>query len=701
MSLRTILFPLLFVLIMVEPSAAQTIDRTKPPQPDPPPKTAFPNFQIFTLSNGLKVFYVHDDRPLVTFRLQVRGGNSRDGDITGLSDAAADVLTRGTTTRSAQQFASEIDYVGGAISASSTPDAVNVVASGLKKHLTTILGLFADAVVNANYPEDELAKYRQDQTSQLRVAKSQTSFLAQAGTNRVRYGNTTYGRTMNADDISQFTHDAVSDYHDTYFVPNNATLAFVGDLSKEELTDQLEAAFGDWKPGTIPAMDPPTFPALKGRRVVLIDRPASVQSSIRVISNGPTYSDDDWPKATILNDILGAGTGLGNRLAANLREKHGFTYTPYSQFDANLYGGMWVAAADVRNAVTDSAIAETLKEVARIETEPVGKDELQRNISSAAGGFMMSIANPSVTAQRLQFLDFYNRPKDYYNTLIDIYEHTTPQDVMSLARKYLDTANLAVVVVGRVSEIKPKIEAMFGADNVEVWDSDLNPVHYGNAAGGTGEATPNVTAQQAWSKMIDAMGGTDNIARVKSLRTTGDVVIHGGGQSFPGSYERVQARPNRNYEHLEVKPMLHEEQFFDGTNGSTINGGDTNGIPSDKLAQVAEQNLMFAETKVDSLGGSLKMRGTSAVNGVNAITVELDVPASGSTTYYLDPNTFLPVAQASAEGMMTTFNGWTDVDGVKYPSGFTLEPQPGVQIEFKNLTYQSNVPVTDAMFTVK
>lgn len=471
-ALRTGVLSLVSLIAMSSMLTAQ-IDRTKQPLPDPPPTATFPHYEEFKLRNGMKVFFVHDERPLVTFRMLVRGGNGQDGDIPGLTDAVAELLTKGTAGRTALQFAQQLDFIGANINVAASPDAISITAGGLKRHMPKILDLFADAVKNPVYAPDELQKFQQEQITGLKSSKARSEFLAEYAVNRVLYGDTPYGQMPTEQAITMLTPTMLKQYHAGYFVPANATLAFVGDISKDDLLRMLESAFGDWKTGNLPVMKAPQFPDQKGRRIVLVDRPTAVQSSIRVIGKGPLLKDRDRPMTYILNSILGGGTGLGNRLAMNLRETHAYTYTPYSTFDANYYKGHFIATADVRNEVTDSALHEILYEVGRLQETAVPADELERNKQSAIGNFLMSIADPTNTAVRVQSIDFYGLPKDYYEKLAAAYSATTDRNVVELALKYLKSDDLSVVVVGKASEVKPKLEK-FGP--VETWNADLIPL---------------------------------------------------------------------------------------------------------------------------------------------------------------------------------------------------------------------------------
>lgn len=674
--------------LMTDVTVAQ-IDRTRQPEADPAPKASFPTFEQFTLKNGLKVFFVHDPRPVITFRLQVRGGSSTDGTTPGLSAAAAELLTKGTKSYSALDFARKIDFVGGSVGGGSSSDMVTVSASGLKKHVGTILELFAEAIKNPTYPADELGKYKQEQITALKANQADPGTISQNAVNRVLFGTTSYGLTATEESISGLTPAAIAAYHKAHFTPSNATLAVVGDFSVEQLKGILETAFGDWKKGSAVKISTPKFPQLKGRRIVLVDRPTSVQSSIRAVGRGPLYSTPERPKTTILNSILGGG-GLGDRLTMNLRETHSYTYSPFSYFGANLHQGYWVAGADVRNEVTDSALKELIFEVDRIQRTDVTAEELHRHVQSSTGRFLMSIAEPNVTAERVQFIDFYGLPKDYYNRLPGIYASTTARDLRELAGKYLATDDLAIVIVGKASEIKPKLEA-FG--KVEVWDVELNPVGAGSSTVSVGMA-----AEQVYAKMIDARGGKRKLQAVTSLRSTGKLEIPGVGA---GAITMTGVAPNKRYLAIEAGGMKFVELISDGQRVVQKQMGQVHALEGEDLDKAIEGSRLLSEAWAQEMNAKFAVHGGRKIGGKETLALEITLPKSGTTTYYLDPKTYLPVRSESEDGEAIVYGSWIDAgEGVKLPGEMTLELGPQ-SLKTTEIRHEINVKIDDATFSTK
>ena len=173
----------------------------------------------------------------------------------------------------------------------------------------------------------------------------------------------------------------------------------------------------------------------------------------------------------MLNSILGGG--FSGRLFQNLRERHGYTYGSSSGFSYNRVAGIFSASAEVRNAVTVPAIEEIFNEVKRIDTDPVPDPELAMQRDYLAGNYLLSLESPATTAARVQEIDLYKLPVDYFKTYVGRVTSVSADRIKLLADKYVNPAGLTVVVVGEAKEIKPALEKL---GPVVVYDTDLKPV---------------------------------------------------------------------------------------------------------------------------------------------------------------------------------------------------------------------------------
>lgn len=472
LPLRSLIPCLAGVLAMAAAGRAE-LDRTHPPAPGPAPAGSFPDFTRQELPNGLKVFFVETHRePTVTFRLLIKSGDALDGAKPGLSDAVADQLDKGTPGRTAAQFAQEADFIGASIGAASGPDALSVTASGLVRDLPKVLDLFADAVLHPTFPADELIKYQRQTISGLVAQKQQPADLAAKLTRKLLYGANPYGAYATEESVASLDRGDLAASHARRFVPADASLAVVGDIRAADVIPQLEKAFAEWKNPAGEAAKPPEFPALpaapKGLTVHLVDRPGSVQSAVAVARRGVPRDNPDVPEIGVMNTMLGGG--FSGRLFQNLRERHGYTYGASSSFSMNRLAGIFTENAEVRNEVTGPAIQEMLAEVKRLRDEAPPDAELAMQRQYVAGNYLLSLESPGRTAERVQEIDLYGLPPDYFKVYARRVGDVDPTRIKALAGKYLGVDDATVVVVGEGREVRPQLEKL---GPVVVYDLDL------------------------------------------------------------------------------------------------------------------------------------------------------------------------------------------------------------------------------------
>jgi predicted Zn-dependent peptidase len=451
--------------------APAAIDRSKKPEPGPAPEAAFPDYTTKVLPNGLKVFVIQDDRkPSVTFRLLIKGGSTGDGDKSGLSGFVATLLNRGTKSRDALAIAQQSDYIGSRLEASSSADSLSIGASALTKYTDKILELLVDVTLNPVFPESEFAKEQKKALSALAAEKQQPEILGGKLAARVVYGpEHPYGRSRTEASVTSITKDDLVKYHDTWFAPNNATLAIVGDVDPAIIVPQVERAFTVWEQKKLPAEKIAAPAEMKGLSIHLVDRPGSVQSNIIVAEPGPARSNSDTPELNVLNATLGGG--FSGRLFQNLREKNGWTYGSYSAFDMQKLAGGFTASAETRNEVTTKATVEILKEMKRLQDEPVPESELELQRQYNVGNYLLSLENAGRTAQRVQDIDLFGLPEDFYKKYAKRMASTTSAKVQELAKKHLSTENVAIVVVGEAKQVQADLEHIA---KVTVYDLELN-----------------------------------------------------------------------------------------------------------------------------------------------------------------------------------------------------------------------------------
>lgn len=431
-----------------------------------------PPVEEFRLANGLRVVAVRQSAvPLVTGRLIVDAGAEHEPAArNGLALVTANLLPEGTAELAGPQLAERMERLGAQYQTGAGQNLAFVAATALKPVFGEALRLAAASVVAPAFPERELERVRQQAITASVQAQSTVEGLANEAFARAVFAeNAPYARPPNgtAATLRAITRDDVLQWHRTMYVPANATLLLVGDLSAEEARRVAEDAFGGWRgAGTRPPRSANPVRPVAATRVILVDRPGSVQSAIRVGQGAIGAEDPDYLRLLALNHLLGGG--FSARVNQNLRERHGWTYGAGSTFTAQRGAGMLFINSSVRTNATDSALVESVREYWRVVEEPIPAAELEGAMGNLAGSFPATVQTVQGLAQRMQTLLVWGLPLDFYGSYAPRLTALTPQELAQLGRARLTPDALVIVVAGDLAAIEAPIRAAnLGA--VEVW----------------------------------------------------------------------------------------------------------------------------------------------------------------------------------------------------------------------------------------
>ena len=440
-------------------------------------KVKLPRAQEATLKNGLQVVLLESHK-VPTFNMQLvvlSGGLSDKADYHGLATFTAGLLREGTSKRSSKEIAEQVDALGATLTANSGLSSMTstVNTGGLIENLDQTLELFADVIRNPTFPQAEVDKYKTRTLAQLQFQRSIPQFLAAEQFQRAIYGANHPASLVAppADSLKKLTSKDLVDFHSTYYRPNNAILAIVGDVTLKEIMPKLEKAFGDWQQGDVPATTIPPAPSQSDARIFLIDRPGSVQTVLQLGTLGIERTSPDYFAVLLADRVLGGGPS--GRLFLNLREDKGYTYGAYSNFGGSKFKGTWVSSSEVRTDVTEGAMKEFMYELNRLRTEPVSATELDNAKHAIIGSFALSLEQPQALLQNIITQKLYNLPADYWDTYPQKVSAITVADVQRAAQTYLDMGHLQVVAVGDASKAR-EVLAKYG--KVQLYDADGKPV---------------------------------------------------------------------------------------------------------------------------------------------------------------------------------------------------------------------------------
>jgi len=440
---------------------AQAPDRSRPPDLGPAPTLTLPPVTKETLSNGLTIYFMpRHDVPLVQVNVVVRAGQVLDpDDRPGLAGLTAAMLDEGAGSRDALALADAVDHLGASLFVGGGLHETTVALHTPAARLDAALELLADVVLRPRFDGEELERQRRQRLTAMAQWHDEARIIAQVAYGQALYGPShPYGRVAAGTPASlqAMTADELRRFHATCFVPNNAAVIVVGDVSLEDLKPRLERLFGAWGRGTVPAAPAPEPPSSR-RQVILVDKPGAAQSEIRIGLVGPGRTTPDFYALNVMNTILGGS--FASRLNQRLREEKQYTYGARSGFQFGPWPGPFTASAAVQTAVTDSALFYFLRELNGIR-ESVPEEELSRGRNYAALRFPAGFQAVAQIAGRLEDLYVYDLPLDYYNGYVQGLLGVTRADVRRVARQYVVPARMTIVVVGDRSRIEAGIRAL-------------------------------------------------------------------------------------------------------------------------------------------------------------------------------------------------------------------------------------------------
>jgi len=411
-----------------------------------------------TLPNGLRVIVTRQTSvPKVSAILTVMAGLANDPpDTPGVAQLTADAVQEGTNTRSSFQVREEAFGMGGSLSATAVQDYTALQIRGLTEFTSGLLDLLADVAMNATFPAQDVSILMQQRQQELMQENASPQFVSNREFRRALFGEHPYARvTTTPEALQKITRDRLADFHRTYFRPNNAFLLIVGDVEPEQAFAAATKAFGSWAKGDVPKRSFPAPPPLTGRRVVFVQRPNSVQSSISVGNFAVKRSDPRYYELSLANTIYGGA--FNSRIVRNIREEKGYTYSPASILAGFGDAGVYRFAADVRNEVTGPTLTEVFKEMESLRADSARGAELNGAKSYMRGVFAIQTATQNGLANVLNTAFVFGLPKDYPETYRAKIAAMTPEDVKIGANALLGADNSVVVIVGDWAKVKDQL----------------------------------------------------------------------------------------------------------------------------------------------------------------------------------------------------------------------------------------------------
>lgn len=459
------------VLFVPVTAAAQATERPEigPERPFTPP----PRVQR-TLPNGLQIVAVrYATVPKVSIVLTVRSGLAVDpAEKAGLAQFVADAVQEGTATRDSRRIKEEIFAMGATLNGVAGQDMTSFTMRGLADTMPQMMALLADIVQNPTFPQEEVELLKTNMAQALQAQLASPQLVANRRYREALFGSHPYARVgATPESVKAIDRASIAEYHKTYYRPNNAFVVVAGDVAPEAAFAAAEKAFGGWTRGEVPPAPSPPIPELKGRRLVFVQRPQSVQSSISIGNFTVRRSDPRWIVMNVANQIYGGA--FDSRLVRNIREEKGYTYSPQSIFQAMGQAGLYRAVADVRNEVTGATLKEVYAEIDKFRAEGPSATELENAKRYARGLFVIQNATQNGFAATLNTIYSFGLPEDYPETYQKTVSSLSTEAVRTAAQMLLGSEDSLVVIVGDWPQVK---EQLSGFENISFVDIRGNPI---------------------------------------------------------------------------------------------------------------------------------------------------------------------------------------------------------------------------------
>lgn len=699
--------------LLIQPVAMNAqIDRSRPPAPGPAPTVNVGAHELFTLGNGLRVIVVENHKlPKVEVQMRFDHAPLAQGSSIGYIDLFGEVLEAGSAKRDKAMIDEEVDRLGAYLTANSE----GLSASVLKKHLGPMMDLVSDLITSPAFPEAELGKARQRALSQVEQRKDDPDAIADAVGRAMTFGGGhPYGEVITETTLRNVNREQLAAYHAKFFRPEAGYLVFVGDITSKEAMGLAKDHFGKWKPApkyvvveedgseTIPGLGSVRF--LKQaktpsgpRRVVLVDRPGAAQSVIRVgfpLNLQP--KDIRNMAAQVMNTILGGGV-FNARLMQNLREDKGWTYGTYSSLEADRFNGQFHTTAKVRTAVTDSAIAETIKEMERMRQGRVSADELDLAKRYMAGSFARSLEDPRTVARFALNTHLNELPADHYATYLKRLEAVTAEDVQAAAEAFLHPDNAVILVVGDQRKLLSKLEALSWSENPKVLEVD----HNAERAMEQFERVPGQTADQVIDKYLSAIGGRESIGRIKDLRM--DITAEAMGSELlitqwygADGLFRSQYKSNG---------VTVQEESYDGERAMRSGPQGKRELEDMELGEMQFNGHAVPELHYARTAERVMLAGRTSIDGKPVLKVVAQIATGGNVGDYYDEASGLKVRRVEYRQVddrnytiTTDYADYQPTGGVQFPRTITQYGGPMGEVTMKVTAIAVNQNLQPAFF---
>lgn len=422
-----------------------------------------------TLANGMHVVLAESHAiPKFHGELYFRAGNAQVLDRgAALAEMTATVARTGTAKRTSRQIEEDLRKLGAELGSAAGQDTSAISFSGLSEFAEPLLELVNELVREASFPEAEFERERRQKLEEVKLERTSPGFLAGERLRKVLFGEHPYAAISPSEaEVAAYKRETLEAVYREIYTPENALLLLVGDFEPTALLKIVEHVFGGWDGKKPAAKSFAVPPNPMGRRVYLVHNPGSVQTQILTGCHAITRQNPDWIRLGLTNSLYGGA--FNSRLVMNIREDKGYTYSPRSSVTPLKQHGYWSVSAAVRNDVVAASLTEIFYEIDKLRSVPVPEAELLDAQNYLTGVFSLGLATQDGLLSQFSTVELNELGADYLETYREKVRGVSSADLLETARKYFDSANLQIVVVGDRAQIEEQA-GLFGP--VEIHDA--------------------------------------------------------------------------------------------------------------------------------------------------------------------------------------------------------------------------------------
>jgi zinc protease len=464
-----------------------SFDRSVKPKPGTAPLVQVPDYWRANFENGIQLIGTESNEvPTVNVQLYIKGGHELDANDpqkAGLASLTAALMNESTQNYSSEEISEELRLVASSISVSGGRSETVVGVSTLSKNLTRTMELLEEILYRPAFTEEDFNRVKQQQLESIRASYQNPAAVASQIYSRLLYGDEHIYSVPTSgleETVSRITVEDVRAFYESYMSPEITEVVVVGDISEEEGLSSL-AFLNNWETKNVAIPDLPEPKPGDYTKVYLMDKVGAPQSEIRIgyVSDMTYDATGEYFKTSLMNYSLGGA--FNSRINLNLREDKGWTYGARSGFSGNDRGSQFTASAGIKASATDSAVVEFIKEIKGFQENGITDDELNFMRNSIGQRDARRYETPFQKAGFLGNIIRYDLDGSYVDKQAEIIQNITREEINALSKKYLNTDNAYILVVGDGASNRDKLKAL-GYEVVDVTEKGdiIEPVQEGN-----------------------------------------------------------------------------------------------------------------------------------------------------------------------------------------------------------------------------